>query len=343
MYVQGIQSTWTPVKPITTQFAVGRNRTAQVVRKQFPLRPAAAKTIHRSQGDTESRIVVNFDTTKAIPHIHYMGLSRVKTIEGLHITNLCEKKIAVSADVQTEMKRLRNSGFSLSVSPLYTKSPVSLKICYLNARSLHKHMDDIRKDLNYSNTDISIFSETRFTHSDHDSMYAINGYSLFRNDCHSSSNTRPFGGTAVYSRIQFIPGSPYCFNRNGVELTIMKCMRLPYLTIIGVYRSPKVPVTQLCIVLRQVLLHTTTLYNIFLGDFNINWLNETDRVPLYDLFITENNYRQLVSLYTTDSKTAIDHIYANLPESQAKLHLLATYFSDHKAICVLINSVNTEA
>ena len=63
---QGIQSTWTPIKPITTQFLVGRNRTAQVVRKQFPLRPAAARTIHRSQGDTESRIVVNFDTTRAI-------------------------------------------------------------------------------------------------------------------------------------------------------------------------------------------------------------------------------------------------------------------------------------
>ena len=240
------------------------------------------------------------------------------------------------------MKRLRNSGLSLSVSPLYTKSPVSLKICYLKVRSLHKHIDDIRKDLNYSNTDISIFSETRFTHSDHDSMYAIDGYSLFRNDCHSNSTTRPFGGTAVYSRLQFIPDSPCCFNRNGVELTIMKCMCLPYLTIIGVYRSPKVPVTQLCIALRQVLLHTTTQYNIFLGDFNVNWLNETDRVPLYYLFITENNYRQLVSLYTTDNKTAIDHTYTNLPESQAKLHLLETYFSHHKAICALINSVNTE-
>ena len=53
--------------------------------------------------------------------------------------------------------RLRNSGLSLSVSPLYTKSPVSLKICYLNARSLHKHIDDVHKDLNHSNTDISIF------------------------------------------------------------------------------------------------------------------------------------------------------------------------------------------
>ncbi|CAB4023017.1 Hypothetical predicted protein [Paramuricea clavata] len=53
LYVQGIESTWTPIKPITTQFAVGRNQTAQVVRKQIPLRPAAATTIHRSQGGTE--------------------------------------------------------------------------------------------------------------------------------------------------------------------------------------------------------------------------------------------------------------------------------------------------
>ena len=94
-YVQGIQHTWTPIKPIITQFAVGRNRTAQVVRKQFPLQPAAAKTIHRSQGDTEQKIVANFNTRRAIPHIHYVGLSRVTTIEGLYITDLCEEKIAV--------------------------------------------------------------------------------------------------------------------------------------------------------------------------------------------------------------------------------------------------------
>ena len=156
---------------------------------------------------------------------------------------------------------------------------LSCTVCYLNARSLHKHIEDIRKDLNYSNTDISIFSEARFTHSDHDSMYTIEGYSLFRNDDELNNTTRPFGGTAVYSRIQFIPGHPYCFNRNGVEITGMKCMYLPHVTIIGVYRSPRVPITQLCIALRQVFLHTTTQYNIFLGDFNINWLNETDWVP----------------------------------------------------------------
>ena len=92
MYIQGIQSTWSHIKPITVEFAVGRKRIAQVVRKKFSLRPAVAKTIHRSQGDTESRIVVNFNTTRAIPHIDYVGLIRVTTIEGLHITNLLKIK-----------------------------------------------------------------------------------------------------------------------------------------------------------------------------------------------------------------------------------------------------------
>lgn len=33
LYVEGIECTWTPIKPVTAQFAVGKNRTAQVVRK----------------------------------------------------------------------------------------------------------------------------------------------------------------------------------------------------------------------------------------------------------------------------------------------------------------------
>ena len=61
-----------PIKPATAQFAVGKNRTAQVVRKQFLLKPAATKTMHRSQGDTETNIVINFNTRRAISHIHYV-------------------------------------------------------------------------------------------------------------------------------------------------------------------------------------------------------------------------------------------------------------------------------
>lgn len=44
LYVEGIECTWTPNKPVTAQFAVVKNRTAQVVSKQFPLRPAESQT-----------------------------------------------------------------------------------------------------------------------------------------------------------------------------------------------------------------------------------------------------------------------------------------------------------
>ena len=179
-HVTGIESMWTPIKPVTTQFAVGKTKSAQVVRKQFPLRPASAKTVHRSQGDTHSQIVVNLNTNRAIPHIHYIALSRVTTIERLYIRDLCGQKICVDQKVVKEMKILRTeNNLKLCFTPLYMLHHSDLKVCYLNSRSLHKHIEDVRKDINYSSTDISVFSETRFSPLDPDDMYNINGYMLF--------------------------------------------------------------------------------------------------------------------------------------------------------------------
>lgn len=315
LFVRGIERTWTSIKPLTAQFAVGRNRTAHVMRKQFPLRTAAAKTIHRSQGDTETRIVVNFSTKRTIPHIHYVGLSRVTTIEELYITDLCKSKIAVNSDVKAEMQSLRKEKqLKLSVTPIYQKDKTTFKVCFLNSRSLHRHIEDIRKDSNFSSIDVNIFSETRLSHIDKDRNYAINEYTLFRNDNQSGTlNIRPYGGTAVCSRIPFVAGYPLCQNTYGVELTVIKVTTLPLVTIVGVYRSPKVPVGILRRTLMQVLSLHSSNFNIFIGDFNINWLNEKEKIPLQNLFIEENKYRQLVSLFTTDNRTTIDHIYTNLP------------------------------
>ena len=144
LYTRGTRNTWTPIKPVTMQFAVGKTKSAQVVRKQFPLRPASAKTIHRSQDDTQSQIVVNLNTRRAIPHIHYVALSRVTTIEGLYITDLCKSKISVDPNVVKEMQLLRNEyKLDLCFTPLYMLANTDLKICYLNARSLHKHIQDV--------------------------------------------------------------------------------------------------------------------------------------------------------------------------------------------------------
>ena len=343
LYLRGIEQTWTPIKPVTTQFAVGKNKTVQVVRKQFPLRPAAAKTIHRSQGDTETKIVVNFSTKRTIPHIHYVGLSRVTTIEGLYITDLCENKIAVHPDVKKEMERLRTSArLKLCISPLYEITGSVLKLCYLNARSVHKHIQDLCNDLNYLSADINIFGETRFSLQDTDEMYYIPGYELFRNDNSNSRNaSRPYGGTAVCSKIPYLTGYPCCNNIHGIELTIIKIMSPLDWTIVGIYRSPKVPVTQLCQAITETLNSITPDDNvIILGDFNINWLVETERTPLFNLLVRDKHYKQLISTYTTDNKTLIDHIYTNIKSYwDIQAGVLETYFSDHKALWVSFSNI----
>lgn len=64
-------------------------------------------------------------------------------------------------------------------------------------------------------------------------------------------------------------------------------------------------------------------------------MNEIERRPLYNLLVTERNYKQLISHYTTDNRTIIDHIYTDfLLDSHADTTsgTLETYFTDHKAI-----------
>ena len=49
--------------------------------------------------------------------------------------------------------------------------------------------------------------------------------------------------------------------------------------------------------------------SIIVGNFNINWLIETVRRPLYNLLVRDKGYKQLISTLTTDNKIAIDYIY----------------------------------
>ena len=65
---------------------------------------------------------------------------------------------------------------------------------------------------------------------------------------------------------------------------------------------------------------------LYIGDFNVNWL--TEKATLYNLIITENHYRQLMSCYT-DNKNCTDHIYTNMDEDKIQAIVWETYFSDH--------------
>ena len=65
--------------------------------------------------------MVNLETDRKIPHVHYVALSKVTTLEGLHILNLNEEKICVSSKVEDEMARLRTSAYLVPYLVCFTE------------------------------------------------------------------------------------------------------------------------------------------------------------------------------------------------------------------------------
>ena len=96
-------------------------------------------------------------------------------------------------------------------------------------------------------------------------MMHIDG--LYRNYISQySSPGRPYGGTAVYSRIPLQEGYPYAHNLNGIGVTIIKTKSHPNLTIVGLYRSPSITLSRLLSALRTILDEDSSSQNIIIGD-----------------------------------------------------------------------------
>ncbi|KAJ8050592.1 ATP-dependent DNA helicase PIF1 [Holothuria leucospilota] len=132
-----IPSTWTAVTRVARQFRTGRSKTAEILRKQFPLRPASAKTVHRCQGDTLSEVVIDMSSQRSQCHIHYVALSRVKALSGLYILNLNPDKINVDHRVVKEMEALRTERCCQN---LCTRNPNNRKYynCHTSKREVIK-------------------------------------------------------------------------------------------------------------------------------------------------------------------------------------------------------------
>ena len=50
----------------------------------------------------------------------------------------------------------------------------------------------------------------------------------------------------MYSRLDYYPGYPYCFNRYDVEISILRFLIIPHATEVGIYRSPVASIGDLC-------------------------------------------------------------------------------------------------
>jgi len=82
-----------PISRHEATFAIGRNKTVEASRAQFPLVLAWATTIHKVQGLTLDQIVVNMKGGRFGAGQVYVAFSRVKSLNSLYIKNFEPKCI----------------------------------------------------------------------------------------------------------------------------------------------------------------------------------------------------------------------------------------------------------
>ena len=134
-------------------------RRKAIVRQQFPLKASSAKTIHKAQGQTESRIVVDMTSGSLVQH--YVAFSRVTSLQGLYLLNGLHGHISVDKTVVREMERLRRDAcVSLSYKPT-SSYKCDLVTVFPNNQSLRLHFPLVRSDTTFTTADILCLAETR--------------------------------------------------------------------------------------------------------------------------------------------------------------------------------------
>jgi ATP-dependent exoDNAse (exonuclease V) alpha subunit len=106
-------SGFVPIFPSTTRFEFNG---VDCTRTQFPLRIAYAITVHKAQGLTLPRIVLNITGKDFALGLSYVAISRVKTFDGLLFDEFFD--LERFATLATDITRWREEDFALRTSQM---------------------------------------------------------------------------------------------------------------------------------------------------------------------------------------------------------------------------------
>ena len=325
LYVDGIDKTWTPVPTIKKQIKISKHNTITATRIQFPLRVAAGKTVHRSQGQTLLSAVADFQQAMG-HHKHYVAMSRVTDSNNLFITNFDKRKIKTDKRVTDEMSRLRLAPLNISIPFIYKDPPQVTTVAFHNVRTLHKHSQDLASDYNIKASTILCVAETKLqNHTDLKDLNITFPYQYHNHPLHNTAQSSAKHGTAIFAKRELYN----IFHTNTNTLESSSAYDFKTKTHIScVYRYPNTPIKLFQEDLKKIRSVITVEQKLIVGDFNINLSSKPQKAS--NDICRDTRTRQLITKPTTKQNTLIDHIYTNLDKVSSKV--LTTYYSDHDQI-----------
>ncbi|KAE8740983.1 hypothetical protein FOCC_FOCC013509 [Frankliniella occidentalis] len=319
-----IPDDWTPIEPITVTIQTKKNSTLKVNRKQFPLVVAHAFTIHKSQGQTLQKVVLHIKGRMS-RELLYVGCSRATSLNGLYIIGSfpIPKRLEKTSHLGHEIKSWKRRTLLPKYSFLCDRSK-NLQIVYHNVQSLTKHINLVRNDDVFMNSDLLIFGETWTLHKD---VNDLENFTLLAKT--DSGLIRKPRGISVYARKNLLNSIISCdaYTIKDTKACIdFAVVKMTNLTVIGIYASPKCAITHWHKFFKRVqnVLQTKC---IIVGDFNINHM-KMKRRNFMNIFLQKFNlHLKNTSIATTHSNTAIDWILSNT--SKLKCGTYNSLFSHH--------------
>ena len=321
----------TIIKKVEREYSLTRNQglvssTAKLI--QFPLVLAWAVTVHKFQGQTvksPQKVVIDvrsvFEAAQA-----YVMASRVQELDQLYILEeLPQEKIYANQSALAEIERLVQVSKNNNPSKWLRKNEQTVKVSFLNSRSMRNKFYNIMADSSLLVSDIIILTETWLEEEDDDNKYSLPGYDV-------NLNKRGRGkGTASYLKDK---NFKHELNINHDGFSISKITSSD-LDIIGIYRSQNGNVMDIVTELQYLVNNEKT--TIIGGDLNMCVLKHPKNYITASL--EEEGFQQLVTAATHIEGGAIDHIYMRERGNNRfewDLEYCPKYYSDHDGLGLTI-------
>ena len=257
------------------------------------------------------------------PAMAYVILSRITGAKQLFLKEFDQKKIYCSAVAKAEAKRLRERAINHQNTEWDEEKEGVIKLCTINARSLHQHYQDLNKDQFILKCDIICVQETWLQQDLVDINNKFHHYYL-----HGRSK-----GIALMSRTPPVHTTRF----QSENCSLLKASYIGY-DIINIYRFASS--TQVQEFTGEVLLHLDPgKTTVVLTDSNLDYIKCPDN--FFTTSLEQRGFKQIVTTPTHILGALLDHIYFYSPSPEASCMLYkahGVFWSDHTCIAAILKT-----
>ena len=212
-----------------------------VERSQFPLVLASATTIHKTQGKSFDSLELDFQSTRPVAGLHYVGLTRCRTESGNSIVSSVHRNlIAVNEKARSEMYRMRSDACfdqQLFLPYIALESvPWCHRVLFHNIQSLNKNRNFVKSSILYQHCTFVFLLETWLKPTDNDVI--LEGYNLTRFDWQNQGR-RLHAGIVIYANTRNANDASYAEIRVSTTQFIRVLCEDPKINVLVVLQQSK--------------------------------------------------------------------------------------------------------